>query len=402
MTTNLSGAYELDLSAEDIISEAYAVLQAEGQGETLDGGLFITAKKSLNRMLKLWEAQGIHLWTYTEYTLFFVPGQEKYDLRVNSGADLVRVVNEFTSTSLAADEVATDVDIEVNSATGMSLGQAIGVMNNSNALFWTVIETIAGTTISLRDALAVNSNENNIVRFYDTADLVATTAAAGQVATDTEVQLVSSVGFAADYTIQITQDDGTVLHTTINAIDFDTDIATIDDALTDAVTIGNDIVAYSSEQNFIPFSRIPENDAVRRHSGENSDYEIPIVFQSREEYMNLPNKKQRGTVIQSYFDRQEPAGVWYVWNNPDSAVEYLNYTAERQIQLIVNADDTFDLPTEWYDAVVYQLAKRLIHKVGCSAARRAEIREDAKDYLDQALAFDSAIYPIRLKPQKYG
>ena len=400
MTT--SGIYTLTLSAEEIIGESFSILQAEGQGETLDGSLFTTAKKSLNRMLKLWEAQGIHLWTYTEYTLFFVKGQAKYDQAINSGANLVRVVNDFTSTSLTAD-VAIGIDvIPVTSAAGMKLGQAIGVLDNNQEIFWSVIEEISGLNITLRDGLAVESNENNIVRFYDTANLVATTAAANQIASDTQVQLAISEGFAAGYTIQITQDDGSVLHTTINAIDFNTDIATLNDALTFAVTIGNNIVAYSSEQNFIPFSRVPDTDAVRRHSGESSDYEIPIVFQSREDYFNLPNKEQPGTVIQAYFDRQEPTGVWYVWNTPSSAIEYLNFTAERKIQIIQNAEDTFDLPSTWYDAVVYQLAKRLIHKVGCSAARRQEIRQDAEEYLNSALAFDSAVYPIRLKPQKYG
>jgi len=402
MTTNLSGVFELDLTAEDIITESYSVLQAEGQGETLDGNLFTTARKSLNRMLKLWQGQGIHLWTYKEYTLFFVKGQAKYDLTINTGANLVRVVDDFTSTTLGATASVGATSVSVASATGMTLGQAIAVMDDENELFWTVIESITGLAIGIRDALALTSSANNVVRFYDTANLVASTAAAGQVATDTEVQLASSVGFAAGYTIQITQDDATVLHTTINSIDFDTDIATLNAALTDAVTIGNDIVAYSGEQNFTPFTRIPEQDAVRRHAGESSDYEIPIVFQSREDYFNLPNKDQQGTVIQAYYDRQEPIGVWYLWNTPSTAVEYLNYTAERQIQIIVNAEDTFDLPTIWYDAVVYQLAKRLIHKVGCSAARRAEIREDAQDYLNQALAFDSAVYPIRLKPEKYG
>ena len=37
--------------------------------------------------------------------------------------------------------------------------------------------------------------------------------------------------------------------------------------------------------------------------------------------------------------------------------------------LMVNADDTFDLPSEWFDAICYNLAVRLIPKFGCSPAR---------------------------------
>ena len=394
MTT--SGEYLLDLTANDIFTEALDILQAVGDGETLSGDSFNRVKRSCNMMLKLWETQGIHLWTYTEYFMFFVKGQAKFDLT----DPLTRVVNEFSSTALGADAVATDTQITVDSTAGMKLGQAIGVMDNTNELFWTVIEAIpSGLLVNLRDALLEDSS--GIVRFYDTADLVQTTAAAGQVATDTEVQLATTVGFVPDMIIQITQDDATVLHTTINSIDYDTDIATINDALTDAVTIGNDIVAYTSEQNFIPFSRIL-NDMVRRNAGENADYEIPIVFQSRKDYFDLPNKTQAGTVIQAYYSRQEPAGSMYVWNTPSSAVEYLNWTGERNIQIITGPDDTFDLPAEWYDAITYNLAVRLIPKFGCSPARVPLIKTDAKEYLDNALGFDQAVYPIRLKPQKYG
>ena len=67
-----------------------------------------------------------------------------------------------------------------------------------------------------------------------------------------------------------------------------------------------------------------------------------------------------------------------------------------------NPEQTFDLPADWFDAIVYNLAKRMILKVGCSEARAIKIEAGAEEYLDNALAMDQAVYPIRLKPQKYG
>ncbi|MCH7523297.1 MAG: 3-isopropylmalate dehydratase large subunit [Chloroflexi bacterium] len=115
-------------------------------------------------------------------------------------------------------------------------------------------------------------------------------------------------------------------------------------------------------------------------------------------YMDL----EPGTPIQAYYDRQLPQGVMYLWNAPSSAISIINFTYERQLMVFTSATQTFDLPNDWYDAVVYNLAKRLIAKVGCSEARKADIKESATEYLDNALAFDQAVYPIRLKPQRYA
>jgi hypothetical protein len=140
---------------------------------------------------------------------------------------------------------------------------------------------------------------------------------------------------------------------------------------------------------------------VRRR--ESTDYEIPIVFQSRKDYFDLPNKNQNGTPIQAYYDRQEPQGVMYVWNPPGNATSIINFTYERQMMVFDNdPTQTFDLPSDWFDAITYNLAKRLMLKVGCSQERKADIKEGAEEYLDNALAMDQGVYPIRLKPQKYG
>lgn len=395
-----SGEYTLDLTTADIIDESFEILQASGQGETQGGNLYNQALNSLNMMLKLWEAQGIHLWTYTEYTMFLVNSQAVYD---QTDAD-VRVVNslEFDSTELGAAAAVAATTITLDSVANAAIGKAIGILDDDQEIHWTVIEQISGSDVDLKDAITVASADNNIVRLYPTSDLGTTTLAAGAAILDTTIQVASLVGIEAGMNIGITGDTAnTVLWTTVNSIDADTDIVTIDDAIADTSTLGNDVIFYTSEQNFKPFSRVL-NDMVRRHAGEGSDYEIPIVFQSRKDYMDLPNKNQAGTVIQAYYSRQEPTGIWYLWNTPSSSVEYINFTAERQIQIMVDTTDTFDLPAEWYDAITYNLAKRLILKVGCSAQRTALIREDAKTYLDEALAFDTAVYPIRLKPMKYG
>ncbi len=81
MTTNLSNEFSLELTLNDVIFEAYDLLQVATDGETITGGLFNRALSSLNIMLKLWQSQGIHLWTMTEGSLLLRVGQSKYDFR---------------------------------------------------------------------------------------------------------------------------------------------------------------------------------------------------------------------------------------------------------------------------------------------------------------------------------
>ncbi len=405
---NLSGQYDFNLTLNSIILEALEILQAVGTGETIDGNNYNTAVRSLNMLLKLWEAQGIHLWTYEEFTLFLKVGQRIYDIRDPS--TVVVDGERWKSVQLTADAAAAADSITVADASELELGNAIGILKDDNDLFWTVVERIVGNVVQLRTPLDGAASSGRFARYYATRGQGGTTLAAGAVATDQIVTVASIVGLEPGQQFGVTDDTGDVFWTTINSIDADTDQVTLNDQLTATSSIGNAVIFYTSAQNYTPFSRIPDKDAVRRHSGETSDYEIPIVHQSREEYMQLPNKQQRGTVIQTYYDRQEPAGKWYVWNAPATAVEYINFTAEREIQIMTDPQQTFDLPQEWYLAVSYNLAKLLIPKIGCSAERRLLIMGDgtpnneglAGEYLNQALAFDTAIYGIRLVPQQYG
>ena len=398
MSTNLSGSYNLDLTANDLIVEALELLQAVGDGETIDGGIYLKAKNSLNQMLKLWEAQGIHLWMATEYTLFFQKGQRIYDLSLPA----TRCVDgeSWYSTQLSADAAIAATDIVVDSVANMTIGQAIGILTADNNIQWTIIEAINTLTVSLKDALTVAASDNTYVRFYDTKGQGSTTLAVGAVATDVTIELASVVGIAPDDVIGITDDVAAVHWTTVNSVDFDTNEVVINSQITATSSIGVDVIFYESVQNYVPISRIPTTGSMRRHSGEASDYEIPIQLQSREDYMTLPNKTQQGTVIQAFYDRQEPQGKLYVWNAPSTAVEYLNFTAEREIAIIVDSTDTFDLPAEWYLAIAYNLARLLVPKIGCSTERAQIIRAEAQDYLDQALSFDSDIYGMRMVPEQ--
>jgi hypothetical protein len=87
--------------------------------------------------------------------------------------------------------------------------------------------------------------------------------------------------------------------------------------------------------------------------------DLPMIELNRQEYDRLPNKSAKGTPTQWYYDRQKEAGTLYIW--PSLAVaagETLEITYVREVADVV-LDQPVDVPSEWWDAVVYGLAARL-------------------------------------------
>jgi len=111
----------------------------------------------------------------------------------------------------------------------------------------------------------------------------------------------------------------------------------------------------------------------------------PLLQFTRDEYDSLPLKTSTGTPTTFYYDRQREAALLYVW--PVMAVaagETLQITYTREFEDMA-LTSPLDVPTEWYDAVVYGLAARLSDDFTV-AAPNVVARSEA--LLREALAFD--------------
>lgn len=313
-----SGVYGLGLTFNEAAAEAFDLLQIGVDGETLNGDMTQRAQNSANLLLKELSGQGLHLWSYTEGTLFLTVGQEKYDFQDSS----THIANTWYETTTTADTAVSATSITVTSITNIQQGDVIGIIQSDNDLFWTTVkDSPSGSTVNLDDAITLTTTSGAKVRNYRPGT-----------ATSPELK---------------------------------------------------------------PISRVLD---VRRKE---SDYEVPIVFESRKDYFNLPNKTQTGTPIQAYYSRQdlagETSGIMYLWNAPDSSVPVINFTYERKLQIISDPDQTLDLPDYAQNAFIYSLAMRLIPKFGCSEGRAAFISQQAGMMLSDMLAYDSTLYPIKVK-----
>lgn len=110
--------------------------------------------------------------------------------------------------------------------------------------------------------------------------------------------------------------------------------------------------------------------SVRRRT---SSIDTPMNELAREEYHDLPTKSATGTPVSWYFDPQRSTRTLYVWPTATTAVAAntsLYFTYLRVIEDIDALENDPDVPQEWLEALIYNLAAKL------------------------ALAYGSDVYPV--------
>ena len=412
----LSKDYTLDLTLNDVIEEALDILQIGADGETLSGDMLSRSRKSLNLMIKAWEGQGIHLWSYKEGTLFLVKDQAEYDFST------ARLANSptRTTTTAAEDAIATPTVISCTSVDNMAAGYNFGVLKDDNTIFWSTIESIALLDVTMADAIDGAAASGRTVWAYPGGNPVVITSAADDTlktfvvnGTDIDGALVTeSIAGANIGAVTTSQKYLTVtqirtignvgsvevgIAADIDGICLAQDPADSADLTINGTYAAGGVATLPGGDPFIPVSRILD---VRREETDN--YEIPIVFKSRRDYFDLPNKEQSGTPIQAYFSRQEPEGIMYLWSAPFSEAPIVNFTYERKLQIMKVDGDFFDFPDYWLEALSYNLASRLTTKFGTDPVLSQQVKAMADEFLGTALSFDQAVYPMVMDMEQYG
>ncbi len=136
---------------DQISSDALQLIGYLAAGETAAANDLTFCANAVNKMIKAWMAQGIHLFTEEEGILYPVVGQASYILTATGGANGSSNADSAVSTTLAT--AASGTSLSVTSATGMNISDNIGIVLANNTTQWTTIDNIVGTTITIHTAL---------------------------------------------------------------------------------------------------------------------------------------------------------------------------------------------------------------------------------------------------------
>ena len=143
--------------------------------------------------------------------------------------------------------------------------------------------------------------------------------------------------------------------------------------------------------------------AYRRETSTSIDVEMNKI--TREEYWGLSDKDQTGTPISFYYDPQLTDGKMYVWPVADStfiANNTIDIIYRTHIQDMTSSTDDFDLPQEWYAAVVDAMAVKMGLRYGVEARTMGMLKALAMESLDLAKSWDTEHASVYFKPDNQG
>lgn len=162
MTT--SGQYNFTLLRNELITNAFYLMNWIPKGTVLAAEDLNYGVVQLNNMVTSWESNDIYLWKYEIINLFLQYGQYKYVISPTTTDHATLDYNQTTMTTAAG---AGSSVITVLDTTGFVVGYNIGMVTDSNVLFWTTIAGISGNTITLTAPLSLNALQgSNVVFVY--------------------------------------------------------------------------------------------------------------------------------------------------------------------------------------------------------------------------------------------
>lgn len=211
-------------------------------------------------------------------------------------------------------------------------------------------------------------------------DYVKTELAAVAAIGASSITVDSITGIASGDVIGIVQDDDTIHWTTVNGAPSGTTI-TLTAVTTVAAAVDAHVYTYTSIAQrplTVKGARLKVNDG----------NEVPLRVATRQEYFSYVNKTATGTINTVYYDPQIDNGRLYVYPTSNTTNDVVLLTVQRQIADFDATSDNADFPVEWLEAIIYNLAARMLSKYGIDQITAAQIKQDAITYLQDAEDFD--------------
>lgn len=127
--------------------------------------------------------------------------------------------------------------------------------------------------------------------------------------------------------------------------------------------------------------------------------ETPVRIVTRNEYMSQPAKDSTGKPVFVYYDPDYGDGVLYVWPTPDSSDDDLRLTYKSYIEDFDTTANDAHFPSEWLEALVYNLAVRLAPRYEVAGQELLELKAQAAQYLMDAEDADMEEGSLYIEPE---
>lgn len=137
-----SGSRDFKLTRDNLIRRAFQCATLYDLQTAIPSDDINFASDLLNSMLKHWQAAHIHLWNRKEATLFCQLNTKEYSL----GSTGDHATESYVSTQVATAASSGASTLIVDSTTGMSASDNIGIELDDGTRQWTTISTVDSST----------------------------------------------------------------------------------------------------------------------------------------------------------------------------------------------------------------------------------------------------------------
>lgn len=312
----------------------------------------------------------------------------------------------YTFSQSAIDIIAATLRIcqvinEEETPTGAQLKNALAAMNAmvkgwqvSGIHLWAEEEAILLPQTG-QTKYSLGSTSADRATLYDS--LTQTTLAANAAAGATSVQLTSASGFNSGDNIGLQLDVGTNFWTTVSGTPNGNTVA-LTAALPSQMTASAAQVVWGYT---LPLVRPLRCYTARRYIYQ-SRIENPLIMLSRTDYQNLPNKYNKGTITQVFFDPQTGQGAYQsplaqvnLWPTPIDNRSGVRFTFQRALQDLTNLANLPDMPVEWGVALKWNLAQEIGPELGTPMDQMQLIGQMAQQWFQRIQMWDREPEGIR-------
>lgn len=158
-----SGTHTFTLNRNQAIAKAFQLINIYDINSTISSDDLAYANDTLNMMLLYWSGQGIRIWKRKIGYLFPALSTHQYAL----GPTGTHTSGSYISTEVSTAAVLGASTLTVDSTTGMTAGDFIGVELDDGSRQWTTITTVnSSTLLTLTATLTAASAVDNTVITY--------------------------------------------------------------------------------------------------------------------------------------------------------------------------------------------------------------------------------------------
>lgn len=159
-----SSSQNFTQTCSQLIYDAFQLIGVYGVGRNISSEDYNFAFSLLNKLVKSWSTKGLNLWEKNEAVLHLTQYTSKYSIGNGTSDARCSLASDEVVTQLNGSLAANATSVTVDSTTGMTVGDYIGIVLSDKSSHWTTIATLpSSTTLTLTTGVSGAASDDALV-----------------------------------------------------------------------------------------------------------------------------------------------------------------------------------------------------------------------------------------------